>query len=48
MYNNTLFWKMFAVKIALIESALIDSYHQLIELYTKQCLITPVVVAIYF
>lgn len=31
MYNNTLFWKMFAVKIALIESALIDSYHQLIE-----------------
>ena len=31
MYNNTLFWKMFAVKIALIESALIDSCHQLIE-----------------
>ena len=31
MYNNTFFWKMFSAKIALIESALTDSYHQLIE-----------------
>ena len=31
MYNNTFFWKMFTAKIAFIESALTDSYHQLIE-----------------
>ena len=28
MYNNTFFWKMFTAKIAFIESALTDSYHQ--------------------